>query len=585
MSGLKKKVSLLLQGKCIRKQLVILLIFGVFLFAGEISAFALLSSPGKLSNVHKKLEGVVNCLQCHKLFKGIDDSACLVCHKKIDERIKSSRGLHAGSRNECSDCHKEHEGEDADIIKFDKDKFDHRIAGFNLIDKHKLECNKCHKQDKTYMDLTPECLYCHADTHYKTVSEDCSKCHSFKGWKALGFDHQNNSEFILTGKHSDVKCQMCHPKSTVCEICHPKGSIKDKTGYKDKVFQILKFKPLKYEKCNDCHDEVHKAELKEKTCKGCHITEGWKEIDFDHTDPLRSDFRISGKHEKASCGLCHPEERSTFMKDGKRVERVTLRLKPVKYKECNNCHYDLHKGQFKDRTCDDCHSVQNVWKETTFSHEAKKYMGFKLEGRHKDADCLKCHERSEVSYSEFKEKKKAWSAKFKPLKYKACNDCHYDLHKGQFKDRTCDDCHSVQNAWKENTFNHEDKKYGGYKLKGKHKDVVCEKCHERNEIIYTEFNEEKKAIVSKFGQLKSERCDDCHKDEHKPDLKAISHLKDVTCVSCHSVENDWKDRLYKHIKGSRYHSAGAGTESLTCAKCHMCDPEVFTFKSCFKIGN
>ena len=78
-----------------------------------------------------------------------------------------------------------------------------------------------------------------------------------------------------------------------------------KAGDIKKEYSALNFKPLKNEKCNDCHFDIHKGELKKKTCTDCHTTEGWEKKTFEHNNAEFSDFTLKGKHEKVTCDLCH----------------------------------------------------------------------------------------------------------------------------------------------------------------------------------------------------------------------------------------------------------------------------------------
>ena len=143
------------------------------------------------------------------------------------------------------------------------------------------------------MGLSTECLHCHTDVHKKSLSEDCLKCHNFTGWKNVTFEHDKYSGYKLTGEHTKIKCENCHPKYSI------EGE--GKTGETRGIYRVLKFKPLKYGKCNDCHYDIHKGQLKEKTCENCHSPEGWEKKTFEHNNPGVSNFKLKGRHEKVSC--------------------------------------------------------------------------------------------------------------------------------------------------------------------------------------------------------------------------------------------------------------------------------------------
>jgi hypothetical protein len=455
-----------------KKHPILFLITTAFLFfLNEPVSFAQLVSPGQLSKAHEKLAGIKNCTKCHTLGKGITDAACKECHKKLIERIKAQKGLHARV-SKCIRCHPEHRGSDADIKSFDKNKFDHKLTGYELRDRHKVpSCNKCHKAN-TYQGLSQACLGCHVDVHKKTVHEDCLQCHEFREWKTVQFDHNKSAKFTLTGKHTETKCDGCHRRTRVRAMI----------GDTEKVYEAPEFKPLNFEKCNDCHTEVHRGKFK-AVCKSCHSPQGWKETVFIHNNPALSDFQLSGKHEKVSCELCHPPKTIVFKENGKNVERSIKQFKPTKHDYCYACHYDVHKGQFKERNCDDCHSLIEGWKSIAFKHESQQYTGFKLKGKHTDVDCDKCHERAEINYIEFKREKKILIGTFTLLKSENCNDCHKDDHKGSFreiekiKDVTCKDCHSVDRKWSERKYKHTSENYKKYTRFGDVEESKCEQCH------------------------------------------------------------------------------------------------------------
>ena len=457
------------------KHTAILLILCIFLLSsGKVYSVQWIST-GELSRAHEKLEGVVNCFECHSLTKEITDAACKKCHEKLNERLKENEGFHSKVEGKCVKCHTEHKGKDYDITGLDKEKFDHEMTGYGLLDRHKAACDKCHKKQNTYLDLSPECFNCHNDVHKKTLSDDCIKCHNYKGWKDLKFDHDKNSEYRLTGKHTDVKCVFCHPGS----------SVKDKIADKDKVYQVLKFKPLQYGKCDDCHHDIHRGEVKDKPCAACHVTKGWKERVFDHNDLLLSKYDLSGRHQRVSCELCHKKEKRVYKKGGEDVRILTLKFKPVNNSSCSDCHFDIHKGEFEKQSCDSCHSLSRPWKEYAFSHEPENEDGFRLEGKHKGIVCEKCHERSEISYTEFNIKKTKLAPRFRLLKSRGdCIDCHKEEHKERFKgvgegrEITCGACHSVENEWKDYGYKHKSEiKFKKYQLNYKAEESECEKCH------------------------------------------------------------------------------------------------------------
>ncbi|MDO8281562.1 MAG: hypothetical protein Q7U10_02885, partial [Thermodesulfovibrionia bacterium] len=506
-------------------------------------------SPGQLSKSHSELTGISNCVKCHSLSGGIEDSSCKSCHKKLMGRINSDKGFHAKVEGKCIDCHKEHKGEDYDIVQLNKEAFIHSKTGYVLLDKHKTDCNKCHKEKKTYLGLSPECLNCHADVHRKKLSEDCIRCHTFTGWKDVRFDHDKSPAFKLTGRHREAKCEKCHPRETV----------EEKPGYRDKAYSVPNFRVAgNFKECSGCHEDVHKGKLKEKTCSRCHSTEGWTKTTVDHNDAKLTDFRLEGKHEKVECKKCHKKEDII----GKNKKIAISNFSPLKNKECSGCHEDIHKGKLKEKTCSKCHTTEG-WEKAKVDHNDAKLADFRLEGRHEKVECRLCHKKEKVSVSVNGKEEKIDVRILKPVKSGLCSDCHFDIHREQFKGKKCDSCHTVKNEWKEETFSHASNEYTGYKLEGKHEKVECEKCHKKAEVSFKEFGKDKKIAIGDFSHVENKECSGCHEDIHK------GKLKEKTCSKCHTTEG-WEKAKVDHndAKLTDFRLEGKH-EKVECELCHQ----------------
>jgi hypothetical protein len=89
-----------------------------------------------------------------------------------------------------------------------------------------------------YHGLQSSCESCHKEVHAGQFrangGTDCTKCHSPQGWKAVIFDHNTQSSFVLTGVHKRLECSACHPQERAA----------------DRLF--VRFKPLS-SKCESCH--------------------------------------------------------------------------------------------------------------------------------------------------------------------------------------------------------------------------------------------------------------------------------------------------------------------------------------------
>jgi hypothetical protein len=503
-------------------------------------------SPGKLHEVHKDLEGIENCLKCHTQGKkGINPEKCLKCHILLKQEIHEKKGFHGKKdTKKCEKCHIEHVGRDSKLIywKDGKDRFDHSVTGYILKGKHKkLACEKCHNpryiqnKDKliknkkdlntTYLGLSLNCNSCHQDEHRGQVGTNCQSCHNEEEWrKAPLFDHQK-TDFRLNGKHRKVKCQKCHKKII-------DNKYKDNPDY-------LWFKPVKHKKCSNCHEDIHKGKLG-KRCSHCHSTQGWnirKNKEFDHS---KTAFPLIGKHRSVQCNQCHiPGKKITnlkfekcydchsdyhqgqLVKNGIRRDcsechsetgfspstftlenhsktdyplqgshkavpcilchrkiqsqgRETNQFTFESYK-CIACHENVHKKQvdtWMRKGCQSCHEVEGWEIIRGFDHSKTKFI---LTGKHEKVKCKECH----VSPDN-----KLWGPVYFKNNKSACVDCHDDIHNDQFQVTTnkkvnCERCHQTD-GWKNIIFDHN--KDSRFPLKGKHRNVLCEKCHPIQEI-------------------------------------------------------------------------------------------------------
>jgi hypothetical protein len=251
-------------------------------------------------------------------------------------------------------------------------------------------CSKCHGSNLDSKPRHQNCTDCHSDYHNGeftngAVLRDCSVCHTENGFVPSTFtiNEHNQIDFKLTGAHLAVPCRSCHFKT-------------DKWHFRNIG-----------EKCIDCHKNVHGSEITEKfmqndNCKGCHVTDNWNTINFEHS---LTTFPLEGKHRNVSCGECHYKEENT----GNKIFRfVSLSSK------CESCHKDVHYGQFTENgnsNCVRCHILDN-WKPEKFNHNETR---FSLEGAHEKLACSKCHPMVTVNSNQF--------IKYKLEDFK-CAACH-----------------------------------------------------------------------------------------------------------------------------------------------------------------
>jgi len=441
--------------------------------------------PGKVIEGHAKLES--KCSQCHSRFsKSTQSQLCLGCHEDIEKDVSAKAGYHGSlddiATTACKSCHSEHLGRDADIVRLDPLVFDHQRTDFRLQGAHTaVACSACHKAGKKYSEATSTCNSCHSkqDPHQGNLGDECHSCHTVKSWKKFDYDH-DKTDFPLHGAH----------KTTACNACH----INEK--YKDTV-----------KTCQGCHalDDVHNGGNGPK-CADCHNERKWTESEFDHDKD--TDFRLKGRHNKASCEACHKDP----VKDRKPPST------------CVACHRedDAHHGRY-GKKCQTCHN-ETQWEKGRFDHQRRT--DFPLQGKHRKLLCNACH-RGDL---------------YKEDLSVECFSCHRtdDVHKGQ-EGKKCQRCHQASGWGDGIVFDHG---LTRFPLLGLHATVPCEECH----------------LSSAFKDVDLE-CFSCHRndDEHKATLGS-------ECQDCHNP-NSWSVWIFDHKKQTGYELQGAHSD-LGCSDCH-----------------
>jgi hypothetical protein len=156
------------------------------------------------------------CESCHTgpLEQAIP-SECSGCHES-DDVHRAQLG------SACDSCH----GETAWTSQV---AFDHDLTSFPLLGQHgALMCESCHASP-AFHDAPDNCAACHGDddSHGGRLGSNCAVCHNPSDWEAVGFDHNEQTEFPLTGAHITASCVSCHRNSgeqaaaaSVCGQCH-----------------------------------------------------------------------------------------------------------------------------------------------------------------------------------------------------------------------------------------------------------------------------------------------------------------------------------------------------------------------------
>ncbi|MFT4974643.1 MAG: hypothetical protein ACI8S6_000526 [Myxococcota bacterium] len=468
-------------------------------FAQDLSSFL---SPGPLSEHHAEVSGITQCTACHTAGTGVDPAKCLDCHDHTAEQVRTGRGFHADKTENCESCHADHRGETFAMVRLEEESFDHSTTGYPLEGAHaEASCLDCHEPEG-WVGVDPTCLTCHDDPHGQAQSTrdllpTCDNCHSDFDWDALPlprmiFDHDASADadFALEGEHSGVNCESCH--------------------------EDWRFVPVDHDDCEDCHRDIHNNQFDPRQCEDCHTVHvpDFALRDFDHRT---TDYPLEGQHKKASCEGCHG--------DGEAAQYVNL-----SFGRCDDCHTDVHNGQFQPRDCSSCHTLQLPgFQLIDFDHDQ---FDFPLNGAHEDVSCDDCHGEGPA-------------ATFADLPFDDCATCHDDFHEGQFAPARCDSCH-IDGTWETESFDHD---RTDYPLTGAHIDVTCDDCHTVDgEEVFRGIEHETCAdchdiMVPHEGGFAAETCGDCH-ETGAWDLITFAHFDetgfpledshDLACAECHT---------------------------------------------------
>jgi hypothetical protein len=306
----------------------------------------------------------------------------------------------------------------------------------------------------------------------------------------------------VVAKHADIEneCAKCHvafdkpAQDRLCLACHKDiaADREEKRGYHG-------LEPsARTRSCKDCHTE-HKGRDAEIV-----------PLDSDTFRHRYTDMPLRGVHARVECDGCHVA--------GKRHREA-----PSK---CIGCHADddPHKGSV-GTACDSCHD-ESTWKEARFDHGT----AFRLEGKHRDADCEGCHA----------------TKRYKPTA-RACSACHAkdDKHRGGLG-QACESCHTPQN-WSAAKFDHA--RQTTFPLIGRHTGVDCGRCH----------------TAAVAPERTNAACHGCHQrdDAHQGRFGR-------RCEICHTPD-DWHDHTFDHAKSTGYTLRGRHRE-IGCVVCHQGNP-------------
>jgi hypothetical protein len=455
---------------------------------------------------------------------------------------------------------------------------------------------------RTFLGLSRDCLTCHADEHHGQLGSNCASCHTVAAWKpASRFDHAK-TKYPLTGAHERVECAKCHvtiaaPKPYVkyagipfgactdchrdphrgafaasCQSCHttaywvPARGAASKFDHSKTKYPLLGMhasvectkchvnadfkKPLKFQKCMDCHADAHQGQFRARAdhgeCASCHTVNGFKSSTFTVQLHTTTKYPLDGKHAAVACEKCHvPKGVATVFK--------------IRDTQCLACHADVHKGQFSGKPhnnrCEDCHTVQGfeTAKFTLAQHNATR---FPLTGGHAAVACGDCH----------KPQGEGSAAAVVPYHFASlsCETCHQDPHGGQFTQRMvarradksaagCEACHSTANWRDVSGFDHSTTDFA---LVGSHRALACDECHKSPNL--------QPGIRGVNFKAAPKDCAGCHEDVHARQFAKNGRSPD--CDQCHNSLK-WKPSLFDHERNAAFSLKGAH-QDVPCDQCH-----------------
>ena len=483
-------------------------------------------SPGPLAAPHAHLSGITQCTQCHAMAKGVTADKCLACHDSVVEQIETNSGFHRNRGDECAGCHPDHLGADFSLIILDEEHFAHgQETGFFLEGAHHwLACDDCHPRGN-WGNVEPVCETCHEDPHRRVSRArplpECDACHGAEDWEVTSVDRAvhdhtdpDQADYLLEGAHLEVECVDCHV-----------GAV---------------FAPTQHDTCTECHADLHRADFA-SDCTECHDVGGWGVDPFEHE---LTGYVLEGVHARVECDDCH----------GSKV------WDPFPHATCDECHRDPHERQFRPDPCDSCHSVQLAdFALDAFDHDLTD---FPLYGNHIEVECAECHGEGPTGT-------------YRDRAHEDCDECHTDIHEGQFEPTDCKVCH-VEEGWHVEDFDHD---RTDFPLEGSHAEVECAECHpdEQWSGIHHDFCEDCHDDHLHGTAFEPQSCDGCHTpvafdqvrfahaEETEFDL-APQHTE-ADCMSCHEALDRFEG-LRTSCSGCHGDDQPLGHYEGACEDCH-----------------
>ena len=237
---------------------------------------------------------------------------------------------------------------------------------------------------------------------------------------------------------------------------------------------------------------------------------------------------LGNKVDNNKCLDCHKEIQT-------RLDRKTgfHNSKEVRGKDCATCHSEHHGRKFDMMRFD----------QDNFEHDLT---GYELTGAHGRIDCRDCHQPDFIEDRDLKKRKNTFLGLGQD-----CVSCHEDVHQNTLSTNDCASCHTTETFAPAELFDHDDT---DYPLKGKHVEVECIECHQKELRNGKDFQE--------FAGLEFSNCISCHEDVHENNLG-------TNCKQCHSESSFTSLRRIKRFNHSRTNFPLNGAHKrIDCADCH-----------------
>ncbi len=519
------------------------------------------------------------------------DASCTSCH--LDVHLTNLG-------DECTQCH------GINSWQVTSQTFDHNLTQFSLLGAHRTAtCQACHAEgNMTQYNLAPtDCYSCHRIDYDQAqepshvlagLDTECENCHSIQHteWRPSTFDHDINTDYVLTGAHREAQCAGCHV-----------GSFTDTN-----------------DECWSCHHEefesagtsiypnapVHTETIYSSDCTLCHTgTDTWAGGELDHA---LTSFPLTGLHETADCAQCHGEGVYTLPLTCEECH-VPGELATTNYETSS---YD-HVAHNISSLCEDCHTTTG-WDQNTFDHinvaasceqchlaeyQTTSDPDHSIIG-YPTTDCESCHSVTEWEPIIFNHVVSTSCVTCHQLDYQNAVNPVHTQEEGYGEN--CEQCHLDTDTWLGAEFDHA---LSVFPLTGLHETadcaqchgegvytlpLTCEECHIPGELATTNYEASSyDHVAHNISSLCEEchtttgwdqntfdhinvatSCEQCHLIEHQTSENPIHTNGNIRteCESCHSNENWTIDNFIHSAEQTDFPLAGLHIPTL-CQECHL----------------